>query len=84
MKMKLCKSCGADIYWIAMASGKAMPVDAKTVFGIPSIESVSDKEEKFITKDGHIISGHRVPVVRRLYVPHWSTCPNADSHREKG
>lgn len=29
MEASKCKSCGADIYWIQMVSGKMMPVDAK-------------------------------------------------------
>jgi hypothetical protein len=66
-----------------MQSGKSMPVDADPVIAIPSIDVVSEKDEGFITKDGFILPGRRVFIARKVFVPHWSTCHNADSHRRK-
>ena len=44
MEVKKCRSCGADIYWIKMQSGKFNPVDIK--------------KQVIVTESGEIVSGY--------------------------
>lgn len=80
--MSLCKGCGAAITWITTKAGKNMPVDPDPVMVIEG-----DGRDKFITDEGDVIVG-RLATPEELtmdlavaFVPHWKTCPNADSFR---
>ena len=80
--MAKCKSCGADIIWIKTTNGKNMPCDLH-----PVRYWQQDKGKgTVVTKNGEVIScafeGEGFPT-GCAYVPHWSTCPNADGHRKK-
>ena len=50
--MSRCRSCGAEIKWIKMASGKAHPVDPykRTIIK-------GEGSEELVTDDGHVIHG---------------------------
>ena len=77
--MSICKGCGAEIRWIRMPSGKAMPVD---VPGVPF--TPGGGPTRFILENGSItygVKGRSGPMIG--YVPHWSTCPAA-GHFKKG
>ena len=78
--MSTCRSCGAEIKWIRMASGKANPVD-------PYKRTVVRDEgnEPLITDDGLVIHGRFASLEEGAnasgYISHFATCPNADMHR---
>jgi hypothetical protein len=75
--MSTCRSCGQNILWFTLASGKKHPVDP---------ESVNAKEcddgARLVTEEGEVLTveagddfwGH---------VSHFSTCPDADKWRKK-
>lgn len=72
---KLCKSCGAKIFWRVTKNGKPIPLDAEPS-GIGNL-----------IEDGHAA---RHPELfdlplgdRPLYTSHFATCPNAKEHRKK-
>lgn len=78
--MSKCKSCGAEIKWIRMKSGKAMSVDEKP---IPYRESFSSGM-KLVTKSGEIVQGFYDGTSKNFgYTSHFATCPNANHHRRK-
>lgn len=80
--MAKCKSCGADIIWIKMQSGKSMPCDPykRTIIK-------GKGKEVIVTNNGEIIHGsfadfeHGANAVG--YISHFSTCPNANKHRRR-
>ena len=78
-----CRSCGANIVWITMASGKKMPCDA----GMISFDLAhpGDKEAQvYVTPEGKIARGYFDPAGDKFgYTSHFATCPNASSHRRK-
>ena len=75
-----CRSCGEEIIWIKMTSGKAMPCDVKP---IPYRESFSGGM-KLVTPAGDVISGNYDGTSDNFaYISHFATCPNADQHRRK-
>ena len=82
-EMSRCRSCGAEINWIRMASGKSMPVD-------PYLRSMIKGEgrDTLVTEDGAVIHGRLAAYEDGAnasgYISHFSTCPNADSHRKRG
>ena len=79
-----CRSCGADIVWITMASGKKMPCDA----GMVSFKYADpgDKEAQiYVTPEGKIARGYIDPAGGGVgYISHFATCPNANKHRRGG
>ena len=81
--MSRCKSCGAEIIWIKMKSGKAMPVDAEQVTYWEKPRAAG----KVITPNGEIVScefeGDLQKATGIGYISHFSTCPNAGKHRRR-
>lgn len=82
--MNKCKSCGAEIIWIKMKSGRAMPCDPDPVhFSI-------DKEHHrgnvvLVTPDGMTGRFTEDPSSDKIgYISHFATCPNANQHRKRG
>ncbi len=60
------RSCGAEILWVQLASGKRMPLDLKNM------------EQRFIVSGTtEPMQGSS----RRTYLSHFAVCPNADEHR---
>ena len=81
--MSKCKSCGAEIDWIVMKSGRRMPVDPEPVhFSIDKINHSGDIT--LITADGMAVTGFKDMSSRLIgYLSHFATCPNADKHRRR-
>lgn len=78
--MSRCRSCGADIIWIKMASGKAMPCDADP---IPYCEVFSGGM-KLVTKNGEIVQGAYDGTSENVaYQSHFATCPDANKFRKR-
>ena len=84
--MSKCKSCGAEITWIKTTSGKSMPCDAQAV--TYWIDKNGAKKDRIVTPNGEVVACDLDGLVHTAvgigYIPHWSTCPNADRHKKKG
>ena len=75
-----CKSCGKEIIWIKMASGKNMPCDAG---GILCREDVNG-ELTLVIKDGKMVRATRDKSGDMIgYTSHFATCPNANRWRKE-
>lgn len=78
-----CRSCGADIIWIKLASGKNMPCDAEAISYKTAMPGVRGSLT-LITPDGKIASGDFDPSSGKIgYQSHFATCPNANQHRRR-
>jgi len=82
--MARCKACGAPIVWIKMVRGKSMPCDANHVYYIEN----RGAKDKIVTPNGLVLSCELTSTPDKAtgvgYVPHWSTCPQADTFRRRG
>lgn len=80
--MAVCRSCGAEIKFIKMKSGKWNPVN----LGVRTIIKDGGKEV-LVTESGELISGTFASLEEGAngsgYVSHFATCPNASSHRRR-
>ena len=80
--MARCRGCGAEIDWIRTRAGKNMPVDPEPVF-----VAVNDGSDVFVTDEGEVIHGRKVPAnddsAGVAFVSHWATCPVAGQFRRK-
>ena len=78
--MSKCRSCGAEIKWIKMLSGKNMPVDP-----VKRYIAKDGGSEVLVTEGGELIRGTFASLGEGAngegYVSHFSTCPNANQHR---
>ena len=78
--MSRCKSCGAEIKWIRMKSGKRMPVDEKPITYRADLKG----DLVLITPDGRVARAVFDPEADKLgYTSHFATCPNANHFRRK-
>lgn len=80
--MAVCRSCGADILFIRLKSGKYNPVDnIKRTF----LEGAGS--DVFITTRGEVLRGQPMSIEdganKEGYVSHFATCPNANMFRNK-
>lgn len=82
MRVYKCKACGAPIVWIKTVNEKSMPCDVGEVLCIGNPHG----SKKAVTSDGRVISCEYTDDPRlsseRGYVPHWSTCPQANSFKK--
>jgi len=79
MKLAHCRSCHAPIVWTVTANGKRMPVDADPL--IASRGFRLDEEDP--AQDDIVATFTASPGVgERLYISHFSTCPDAARHRK--
>ena len=75
-----CRSCGADIYWIKMTSGKSMPCDVKPYLYRQDPEG----DLVLVTPDGRTVKGFEDLDSEEFgYTSHFATCPNANQHRRR-
>ena len=81
--MARCRSCGAEILWIATTAGKMMPCNPLGVryWAQPKAKG------KIVTPNGEVLScvfeGEEQQATGIGYVPHFSTCKGANRHRRK-
>ena len=79
--MSKCRSCGAEIMWIKMQSGKSMPCNADQV----TYWANKNGKERIVTPNGEVVSGNLSGDLNKAtgvgYISHFSTCPNAGQHR---
>jgi len=72
-KVDKCRSCGADIFFVTMESGRSMPLDAEPCDDGNVIVDNSGR--------GHVMDGgHWTP----RFKSHFATCPEAKRWRKKG
>lgn len=81
--MAVCRSCGAEIKFIKMKSGKWNPVNpgARTIIK-------DGGKEVLVTESGELISGTFASLADGAnaegYISHFATCPNASRFRRRG
>lgn len=79
--MSKCRSCGQEIAWIELKSGKRMPVD------LPPIDPKEVKHgETLISDDGRVVTtgmGIVLNDFQDYYRSHFSSCPHADDWRSR-
>lgn len=79
--MATCKSCGAEIRWIKMESGKVMPVNAEKI-SFSQVRPGALGAQSYVMEDGRIswgvpdLDGNKIG-----YISHFATCPAAALHR---
>ncbi len=89
MRVVKCKSCGASIVWIKTQKGKNMPCDADAV----EYQENYKGKSTIVTEDGRVLKVTKIdraggglldPIIDgKGYIPHWATCPHANSHRTR-
>lgn len=76
-----CRSCGAEIVWVTMQSGKKMPCDA----GTGHYRADPKGSATFVTENGLTMRGEPNFDGETVgYVSHFETCPQADRFRKRG
>ena len=79
--MSKCRSCGAEIKFIKLKSGKWNPVDTQKRTLIKG-----EGNEVLVAENGEIITGRFASIEEGAnavgYISHFATCPNANSHRK--
>lgn len=82
MRAGTCKSCKAAIVWIRTQEGKSMPCDAAPVYYTAKPKSSS---KRIVTPNGEVLACEYTEDPSKAtgtgFVPHWATCPEADSFR---
>lgn len=78
--MGYCRSCGAEIKWIEMKSGRKMPVNVAKRF-----IKKDGGNETLVTESGELIKGTFASLEEGAngegYISHFATCPKAGSYR---
>lgn len=85
-----CRSCGAAVIWASTTKGKLTPVDALPVeagnillshrhAGVPPVAIIQGPLDIEMLRVQRSRSHEAGPL--RLFVSHFSTCPNAAAHR---
>ena len=77
MKIELCESCEAEIFWARTATNKAMPVDIGPRADGNVVLVHTDPPEVRVLRGGEQVDGPR-------YVSHFATCSHANQHRRRG
>jgi len=77
VKIDLCESCDAEIFWARTQSGKAMPVDVDPRPDGNVVVVDQDPLTVLVLKGGEPAGGLR-------YVSHFATCSHANQHRRRG
>ena len=67
--MSKCRSCGGEIFWIRLTSGKLMPYNI-----LPDLGVGDDKAK---------MPAYFTDAAGKHYETHFATCPNADQHRRR-
>lgn len=85
--MPKCKSCGAEIIWIKMKSGKSMPCNPRGIHYRKQVHGDVGCQGcmlTFVTPDGDVVVGQAWEESELVgYISHFATCPNADKHRKR-
>lgn len=81
--MTYCRSCGKQIMFVRMKSGKSMPVDTTYV----NFKENPEGKDKIVLPSGNVVTcDARVSPEEADgygYISHFATCPNANRHRNR-
>lgn len=85
MNKTKCRGCGATIIFIKSVSGKFIPCNPTPVY----LKMKENGPDKIVTAYGAVLSGEvagddNLAGTVVGYVPHWATCPAADTFRKRG
>lgn len=75
----VCKSCPAPVFWAETVTGKPMLVDAEPVRG----GNLRLEQRPGRAPIAYVVAKH-IAWGQTLHVSHFSTCPQAGSHRKRG
>lgn len=81
--MSKCRSCGQEVSWVKMPSGKSMPVNNEEIVITPNLAG----DKTIVTVEGRVVKGFQVGdafedgVQEIGSISHFATCPNAADHR---
>lgn len=75
--VRRCRTCRAEVVWCHTAGGKSMPIDAQPV---PDGNVLVDDGARGLVATV-VPAGQVTFDDRPLYVSHFATCPDADTHR---
>ena len=79
-----CRSCGSNIIWVRMTSGKNMPCDWKPIHYKPACPDEEGQIVTLITPGGKVVHGIPEWTSDNFgYTSHFATCPNAEEHRRR-
>lgn len=78
-KIIICKECGEPIFFIRTQSGAKMPVNKK------QIPFICGGKNRVVTPQGDVVAAtildRSCPESVLGFIPHWSTCKNANRFR---
>lgn len=81
--MAKCRVCGKRIRFITTTNLKKMPTDLKPI----TYWEEKGAKGKIVTPNGEVVScnfeGERDKATGYGYMPHWSTCKNANKFKNK-
>ena len=81
--MVKCRGCGAEIIWIKMKSGKAMPCDPQKI-PYKTLVPDSSKGITLVRPDGRLAVGEYDAGSEQYgYISHFATCPSAKTFRKE-
>lgn len=79
--MSRCKSCGKEIIWIKLASGKWNPCDKGRI----PYKADENGKHILVTEQGDVVRCNvDITSFDYGYTSHFATCPNANAHRKGG
>ena len=79
--MAKCKSCGAEIIWVKMRSGKSAPCNPEPIHYRKLVHG--ENMLLLVTPEGDVTPGQAWKDSDLFgYISHFATCPNANRHRK--
>lgn len=80
-----CRSCGTDIIWAVLPSGKKCPLDAEPItLALKPSPHTSCYDLEWRGANVYAFTGERtLDEDSTFYVSHFATCPNAREHSKK-
>lgn len=81
ISMNKCKSCGAQIVYVPLTSGKTMPCNARLVDYYPT----EGGRQRIVTPDGRVVAAEFAGCGEGKvgYISHFATCPKANTYRKR-
>lgn len=78
--MSKCKSCGVDIIWVKLASGKSMPCNREKIY---YKQDLTNGRLNLVLPNGKVTRGNFDYESDTFgYISHFATCPSAELHRQ--
>lgn len=81
--MAKCKSCGAEIIWVKMRSGKSAPCNPEPIHYRKFVHNIENMLV-LVTPEGDVTPGEACEDSDLFgYISHFATCPYANKHRKR-